>query len=459
MRKLLWLFIVAMSGGCTDEAPDLVMGTGGMGGSPMPPPTATTIKFWRNDNASYKQATDDAFAEYTAAHANVAITSVTQPWQAYTMALSADLKRDQFAYDLVFMPPAAVCTYAANLADVPADVVSLSDAQNTFFAPPLQGATCNGVLKALPVEYNLEYGGVIINLDRWEAKFPGRAPGWTDWSAFLADAAALAEREATGKPCTNGLDIDPDWPEPARHILLSQILQRGGEYWSKSEPGLFDFDTAQARDSLAAMVDWVNKDKVMSPSLIPTKNTFVTIRLGRGANEYGCGDPAQPLSIMGYVGTWGLPASLAERPPGSSTRFGFYHLPPMLGTEHRFIQNAGFAFAVPKTSKNAKVAWDIAKSLALSPAAMRKWAATAGTLPALKANGTKEATAADPVLSQVQPLLDKGQWMGDIPYGATAEVLGAMVTNYFDAVKGTKTIPQALAEMQAKANAAIMMNR
>jgi multiple sugar transport system substrate-binding protein len=457
MRKLVWLFIVAVAGGCTDEAPDVVMGTGGTGGSPMP--AATNIKFWRHDNASFKQATDDAFAVYTAMHANVTITAVTQPWQAYTMALSADLKRDQFAYDLVLMPPAAVCTYAANLADVPADVVSLSDAQNTFFAPPLQGATCNGVLKGLPMEYNLEYGGVIINLDKWEAKFPGRPPGWTDWNAFLADATALAERDSTGKPCTNGLDIDPDWPEPARHILLSQILQRGGQYWSKSEPGLFDFDTPQARDSLAAMVDWVNKDKVMSPSLIPTKNTFVTVRLGRGANEYGCGDPAQPLSIMGYVGTWGLPASMSERPPGSSTRFAFYHLPPMVGTEHKFIQNAGFAFAVPKTSKNAKAAWDLARSIALSPEAMRKWAATAGTLPALKANGTKEATAADPVLSQVQPLLDKGQWMGDIPYGATAEVLGAMVTNYFDAVKGTKTIPQALAEMQTKANAAIMMNR
>jgi len=454
MRKLVWLFIVSVASGCSDEAPDVTTGMGGMA-----PPTTVTIRVWRHDNASYKQADDDAFADYMTAHPGVTITSTTQPWGAYTGALGAELKLDRFAYDLVLMPPAAVCTYAANLADVPTDVVSLSDAQNTFFAPPLQGSTCKGVLKGLPIEYNLEYGGVIINLDKWDAKFPGRTPGWTDWNAFLADASALAERDASGKPCTNGLDIDPDWPEPARHILLSQILQRGGEYWSKSDPTLFDFDTPQARDSLAAMVDWVNRDRVMSPSLIPTKNTFVTIRLGRGANEYGCGDPAQPLSIMGYVGTWGLPASLAERPPGSTIRFGFYHLPPMVGGDHRFIQNAGFAFAVPKTSKNAKLAWDIAKSIALSPAAMRKWAATAGTLPALKANGTKEATAADPVLSQVQPLLDKGQWMGDIPYAATADVLGAMVTNYFDAVKGTKTITQALADMQAKANAAIIMNR
>jgi multiple sugar transport system substrate-binding protein len=448
MWKIEWLFILAVAGGCTDEDP-------GPTGTPAP----VTIKVWRHDNNSYKHADDDAFADYTAGHPNVTIAATTQPWQTYTAALSTELKHDQFMYDLVLMPPSAVCTYAANLADVPADVVSLSDAQNTFFAPPLQGSTCGGVLKALPVEYNLEYGGVIVNLDKYEAKFPGRSPGWADWSAFLADATALAEQDSTGRPCTNGLDIDPDWPEPARHILLSQILQRGGHYWSKTDPTLFDLDTPEARDSLAAMVDWVNKDHVMSPALIPTKNTFVTIRLGRGASEYGCGDPAQPLSIMGYVGTWGLPASLTERPPGSTTRFGFYHLPPMVGMEHSFVQNAGFAFGVPKNSKNAKAAWDIAKSIALSPAVMRKWATTAGTLPALKANGTKEATAGDPVLSQVQPLLDKGQWMGDIPYGATAEVLGAMVSNYFDAVKGTKTIPQALADMQTRANAAIIMNR
>jgi multiple sugar transport system substrate-binding protein len=448
MKNLCWAALATLAAGCVDEAPSM---------SPMAA-APVALKVWRHDNASYKQANDDAFAAYTATHGNVTITAVPQPWQSYTGALSADLKHDQLAYDLVLMPPASICTYAANLMDVPASVASLSEAQNTFFAPPLEGATCNGVLKGLPVEYNLEYGGVIVNLDKYQAKFPGKTPGWSDWSGFLADASALAERDGE-KPCTNGLDIDNDWPEPVRHILLSQILQRGGRYWTASGEHLFDFNTQEAHASLVSMVDWVVQGKVLSPALIPDKNTFVTIRLGRGATGYGCGDPAQPLSAMGYVGTWGLPASVAERPPGSSTRFDFYALPPMVGTEHRFVQNAGFAFAVPRTSKNAQVAWDLVKSIALSPTAMRRWAATAGTLPALKANGTRELAAADPVLARVQPLLERGQWMGDIPYGATAEVLGAMVTNYFAAVKGEKSIDQALADMQQKANAAILMNR
>jgi multiple sugar transport system substrate-binding protein len=442
-------------------------GAGGIAGAPpaaggaqMPPDTTpVTITVWRHDNASYRKAGDDAFADYTAAHPNVTITPTTVDWLTYTHTLDADLKRDQFPYDVLLMPPAVTCGFAANLADVPADVIALADARAAFFAPPLDASTCGGVLKGLPIEYNLEYGGVIVNLDKWAAKFPTRQPGWTTWEAFIADAAALVERDPmTGKPCNNGLDIDPDWPEPVRHILLSQILQRGGKYW-KPSGDLFDLQTPEAKASLAAMVSWVNVNKVMTPELIPEANSFVTLRLGRGATGFGCGDVTAPLSIMGYVGTWGLPASMAERPPGSQTHFGFYALPPMVGTEHKFVQNAGFALTVPRTAKNPRVAWDVIKSMALSPAAMKKWAGTAGTLPALKANGTKEAVAGDPVLVQVQPLLEHGQWMGYIPAASTAPVLGAMVTNFFAAVKGTKTVDQALADMEKTANDAIIQNR
>jgi multiple sugar transport system substrate-binding protein len=421
---------------------------------------AVTIKFWRHDNASFRRAEDDAFADYVATHPNVTIAPTTTTWQTYTGALASDLANDRFAYDLVLMPPSATCSYAANLEDVPAGVVTVGAAENTFFAGPLEGSLCGGKLKAVPVEYNLEYGGVVVDLDRYQARYPNKQPSWPDWTTFLSQASALSRFDAGGKPCTNGLDIDPDWPEPVRHIFLSQILQRGGRYWSASDPRLFDFNTQQAHDALADMVAWVNRDKVLSTALFPEKNTFVTLRLVRGATGYGCGDDvSQPLSVMGYLGTWGLEAALAERPAGVQTRFDYFPLPPMVGTEHKFVQNAGFALAVPRTSKNAAAAWDLVKAIALSPAAMRKWAATAGTLPALQANGTPAAAAANPLLAKVQPLLGKGHWMGYIPYGSTEAVLGAMVSNFNAAVKGTKTVDQALADLQATANQAIMRNQ
>jgi multiple sugar transport system substrate-binding protein len=417
-----------------------------------------TIAFMRHDNPAYQKADDAAFAEYSAAHPNVKVMGTTLTYPALGSTLLANLKNNTLEVDLVRIQPSWVCSFADNLADVPPDVVSLSEAQNAFFAAPLSGSTCNGKLKGLPMEYNLEYGGVVVNVDKYQAKYPGKTPNWADWNAFIADAASLSEYDAAGKPAANGLDIAPDWPQPAKHIFFSQILQRGGNYWSAAG-NTFDFNTPAAHESLAAMVKWVNEDKVMFRSLIPDKNTFVTTRLAAGATGYGWSDPTKPLSIMGYVGTWGVTDADSQKPSGAQTRYDYFTLPPMAGTEHKFVQNSGWALAVPKTSKNQKAAWDLVKAIALSPAAMKKWGATTGSLPALKVNGTPAAAASDPMLAKVQPLLDKGQWVGYIPAQAIESVEGAIVSNFFDAASGKKTIDQALMDMQTTANNALAQYR
>jgi multiple sugar transport system substrate-binding protein len=411
----------------------------------------------RHDNQSFAKADDDAFAAYSAAHPEVRVEATSVNWATWTGALNSDLKRDRYMFDLVLMPPSVVCSFADNLEDVPPEVITLEEARRVFFPQPLAGVICDGRLKGLPVEYNLEYGGVVINVDRYQAKFGKPMPDWTTWNQFIMEAAQLAEIDPTaGTPCFNGLDISPDWTEPIRHIFLSQILQRGGHY--ATPDGLFDLDTQEARDSLAEMMKWINMDKVMSLNLVPPMNSFILDRLVAGATGFGCADATEPLTTMGYVGPWAL-REVTSQTADMSRRYGYFRVPPMVGTEHRFVQNSGFAFAVPKTSKNAKAAWAVIGATALSPETMKQWGATAGALPALRANGTPEAAAGDPVLSQVQPLLELGQWQGYVPSSAIEEVDGAFVTNFLAAVRGTKTIDQALADMQQTANNAILQAR
>ena len=181
------------------------------------------------------------------------------------------------------------------------------------------------------------------------------------------------------------------------------ILQNGGTYWTgggeafdATKGHTFNFTSQAAKDSLTAMVKWIATDKVMYPKeLVPPMNTFVTVRLASGSTEYGWKDANRPLSLMGYAGTWALANTVGQLMPSNTTKYDFVTLPPMVeGSDHKFIQNSGFAFVVPKNSKNAKQAWAIAKAMALNPEAMRKWAATAGSLPALKVNGTPEAVKA-----------------------------------------------------------------
>jgi ABC-type glycerol-3-phosphate transport system substrate-binding protein len=190
-------------------------------------------------------------------------------------------------------------------------------------------------------------------------------------------------------------------------------------------------------------------------SLVPPANTHVTTRLAAGAAGFGWNDPARPLSVMGYVGTAGVPSTVAELPPGSPWTFDYFPVPPMVGTEHVFVQDSGWSFAVPNTSRHPEVAWDIARTLALSPENMQLWSSVTGALPALKENATPEAAAAHPYARKVLHLLPRGRWLGFVPIDAFEAVAGAIVTNYFAAATGQKTIDRALSDMQNTANNAI----
>jgi multiple sugar transport system substrate-binding protein len=446
--------------GCEDDDPEVAAGTGADGGPPISPAVPVTIAFLQHGNPSYDVANGAAFRAYEKAHPNVTITTTTIEYASLTATLLTDLKNDRLTADLVQIPGNWVCSFDANVVPVPPEVVTLDAAKGLFFDAPLAGATCKGALKGVPIEYNLEYGGVVVNVDKYQAKFPGKTPSWVDWKSFIAEAAQLAEFDTDGSPRANGLDIDPSWPGPAVYIFLAAILQRDGHYWSAAGDN-FDLDTPEAHAALADIVSWVVNDKVMSMSLIPNNpDGFVGTRLAQGATGYGWNDPGRPLSVMGYLGSWGLAVVKHLLPADrQQVNYGYYALPPMVGTQHRFITYGGWVFAVPKTGKNQAVAWDIVKSLALDPAAMKQWSATVSSLPALRVNGSAEAAATDPLLAKVQPLLENGDFIGSMPAGAIQDMEGAILSNIFAVVRGTKTVDKALVDIQTTTNAAFARNR
>jgi ABC-type glycerol-3-phosphate transport system substrate-binding protein len=127
----------------------------------------------------------------------------------------------------------------------------------------------------------------------------------------------------------------------------------------------------------------------------------------------------------------------------------------MVGTQHKFVTDSGWALAVPKTCKHPEVVWDIVRSWALDPAAMRAWAGITGALPALKVNGTPEAVASIPAFARAQPLFELGVFRGFVPAEAVDAANGAVLSNFFAAVRGTKTVPEALKAMEETANAVV----
>src|SRR5690242_15133777 len=82
----------------------LILG-GGVGCSAKTPANPdgapVTITFLRHDNPNYRIAGNAFFASYMAMHPNVTIVDTTVDFHTLDSMLLGDLRRDQFAYDLV----------------------------------------------------------------------------------------------------------------------------------------------------------------------------------------------------------------------------------------------------------------------------------------------------------------------------------------------------------------------
>ncbi len=220
-RTSIWLAVAALVGSCGEDAPPT-----------NPVDQQVTLKYLRHDNPPYAKADDDFLTSYKGLKPLVTVETTTIRYPTLTATLLAELKQDKLDYDLVIVPPSWVCGFADNLQDVPTDVITLSEAQNSFFTAPLAGSICGGKLKGLPTEYNLEYGGVVVNMTKYEEKFgAGNKPNWANWGDFITTAIGLTELDGEMKPAANGLDIDTGWPQPVKHLFLSRILQAGGKYW------------------------------------------------------------------------------------------------------------------------------------------------------------------------------------------------------------------------------------
>jgi multiple sugar transport system substrate-binding protein len=410
----LALGLITVAGGaCQDDA--------------LPEGGPVTLTYYRHDDIAVAAADTAAIARYQAAHPDVKIDVKELNYNALVGLLEAELRQGTLPADLVNMPPSYACGYADQLAPVPDEVMTTAQATASFLGPPLDGVTCRGRLVGLPREFNLEYGGILVNMTRYRAKLPGRSPAdWKTWADVISDAQQLTERDAQGKVTVAGLDFRHR--APVKHILLSLILQRGGQYWSGDDRARFQFNTPQAEAAVQWMVDAALTHRYLDPEGPASVTGPWALAL------------VQERAAMVYVGTWGhaiATAALADL--GKNVELGYFAHPPFLGTEHVYVQNSGWSLVVPRSSPRAAAAMDFLKFVTTEPGNVRDWNRLAGSISPLRAHATPEALAGDPVVSKIQPLLMRGAWVGYIPPVPLTETRDSWYNSVVAAMRGKVT--------------------
>lgn len=427
MKKLLFVLVMA----------SLLLAACGGGATETPAASnePVEIRVWGHQAPAFNEADQKIFDAFMAANPNVTIKYETFPWDVFIQTIQTSLPAGNTA-DVILIPGGYTCRYASGgqLLEVPADVMTLAKAQETFFAAPLGGQTCDGKLYGFPAEYNLEYGGAYVNPALFEAAGIAYPPKWANWDAVVADAKKMTVLGSDGVMTVAGMHYTNS--DQLFTYFLAGILEQGGNYFAEDGKH-FNFNSPEAIATIQKMMDMAQQDGIVDPIIFNQDSEWVGESF------------AQSHNAIGVLGSWYVGDAKLAYP---DLKFDYVALPPMMGSEHKFVSVGGWGYVVGKNTKHADIAWKLAAFLGADQTNALSFNSISATIPAVKAvaEDAKYLEAA-PFASAVLPILEAGAYQGYLtdPDQLAYEIVYPTI---LDAIQGNLTAEEAANGIQEAAN-------
>jgi multiple sugar transport system substrate-binding protein len=426
MKKLLFVLVLV----------SLVLA--GCGGKPTEVPVSNEpveIRFWGHQAPAFNEANQAKFDEFMKLYPNVTIKYETFPWDVFIQTIQTSLPAGNTA-DVILIPGGYTCRYASGgqLLEVPADVMTPAQAQEAFFAAPLGGQTCDGKLYGFPAEYNLEYGGAYVNPSLFEAAGVAYPPQWKTWDDVIADAKKMTTLGSDGVMTVAGMHYTNS--DQLFTYFLAGILEQGGNYFAEDGKH-FNFNSPEAIATIQKLMDMAQKDKIVDPIIFNQDSEWVGESFAQGHNA------------IGVLGSWYVGDAKLSYP---DLKFDYVALPPMMGSEHKFVSVGGWGYVVGKNTKHADIAWKLAAFLGADATNALYFNTVSATIPAVKAVAADpKYLEAAPFAGAVLPILEAGAYQGYLtdPDQLAYEIVYPTI---LDAIQGNQTAEQAANSIHEAAN-------
>jgi multiple sugar transport system substrate-binding protein len=395
-----------------------------------------TLRLWMHQSPGFNPAMQSLIDAYMAEHPDVTITLETFDYDTYIQTLQTAIPAGTEA-DILHLFGSWVCSYAEgnNVLEVPADVISVDEARDVFFAAQVGGFICDDKLYGLPQEFNIEYGAVLVNTEiAAEAGLDDVTAGWEDWDALIADAQKLTTTE--GDVITRA-GFHFTGSDGIATMFHSLILQYGGEYLTEDGYKVNTPEGMQALEHMKSLVD----AGLIDPVLFNDDENWV------GDSYF------EETTAIGLVGPWVIPEYAGDFPEVVDKTT--YVPLPTVGDEPVFAAASGWGLTVSPNSKAQDIAWDFLKFSALDADNAAQWNIESGTLPGLKANASGEnaekLVAAFPHFAPFLDILQYGKYEGAFPDRDLVwyEITYPRVLNF---LQGNATAEETLETMEREVN-------
>ncbi len=356
------------------------------------------LRFWSHQNVSFIKANEEIIAKFMEQNPDIEVTYEQFEYSQFLQNLQTSMQAGTEA-DVLEMFGSWVCSYAkgGRLAEVPAEVMGYSQAQELFYAAPLDGYYCDGKLYGMPNEFNLEVGGALVNPALFEAAGVTYPPAWQNWDEIAADGSKLAQFDGDTMTRAGFQFIGGDG---LPFLLLEGILEQGGNYFAE-DGRHFNLDTPEAVSTIQKLVDMVKTSKVVDPVLFNNE-------ANQPYDSFFAGN-----SAVSFVGSWAAGQGIINFP---DLKFDYVTVPPLFGTERKFAADAGWGKVVSANSQHQAAAWKLAAFMTTERENAATFNGVTGTIPALKelVANPQDVLAQAPWIEPTFSVLPGGQFLGDM---------------------------------------------
>lgn len=350
------------------------------------------IRFWGHQNEAWQIAYEEMIAKFEEAYPEYDVQSEYFPYADYQTKIQTSLMAKGDGADVYAMWGGWALDFAGTgaLAEVPEQYLEILE--NDFYDPAVAAYQYNGKYYGVPMEFNLEYGGMLVNKQLFDGAGLAYPTTWEEVEK-VSDQVSKSNgnvMEMRGFDFVSGDSLTFVW--------LGMILSQGGQYLK--EDGSVDFNTEIAVSTMEKLksyvVDrkWTNLD-----SLTQGTSAYRMVYEGK--------------SFMHPVGCWTV--SNGEAAYGLTYGEDYDYVPlPKLGDEIRFAAETGWGLAVPEGSKEKDGAWKFVEFFVEPENLVELNIACAQIPPRKSMLGNEEFLAAMPYAQCLLEILEGGQWIG--PY-------------------------------------------
>lgn len=323
--------IASLAMGCSSTSTESTDTEGGDG-------EKTTLTFWCHENEPWIKSYEAMAEKFEEANPEYDVVVESYPMSVYGDKIQTALADGTGGPDVIAiwggMAPAYI--KSDGLSAVPDELAA--DMDEDFMEPTVGIYKKSGTYYGVPMEYNLEYGGMVVNKKLFEEAGLEYPETWEELRSVSKQVAKVNGDvvEMGGFECIDG--------DALINNFLAMILQQGGSYLE--EDGSVNFATEEGINAANELLSIVKDGECTLENL--------------SAGEYCFNDVFQSKGFMSSVGTW----AIGEGTDSYELTYGedFEYVPvPQYGDEMAFTSESGWGLIVPANSANVDAAWDYVK--------------------------------------------------------------------------------------------------